>query len=239
MSKHILFVVFIVLGVEGYSQKKVVNKVNAIGVSVPIIWNNSNGIFYSLGNRIEPSGKALSYGISVNYYRTIYKNWFASVGVGYFNQSFNISRKFDFDGDPATNLLYNTKKYNYHCALFTMGLGYHFIANDKFKLSANAAYNLLNSFEQQYTPTSYSGAELKKTQTNNNNFNIGSMVNVSVGFDYAVSKRISIGADVVFPIITKWNNDEIFFGSLWSYDSQQIAENKFSIGTVLNCKYHF
>ena len=71
------------------------------------------------------------------------------------------------------------------------------------------------------------------------NLQIGHMLYVSPGVEYFVSKRVSIGADIVVPVITKWNTDEIFIESPWGNDSQKIAENRFSIGTTLSCKYHF
>jgi len=57
-----LFVILILLSAKGYSQKKAAYKVSALGISVPVIWNNSNGIYYSLGNRQEPTGKSLAMG---------------------------------------------------------------------------------------------------------------------------------------------------------------------------------
>ena len=94
MPKHILFVILIVLTVEGYSQNKVDNKVNVIGVSVPVIWNKTT-IFnsYSGARAKNITGEAISNGINLNYSRTIYKSFFAKVGVGYFKQKFGISSK--------------------------------------------------------------------------------------------------------------------------------------------------
>jgi hypothetical protein len=221
-----------------YSQYKK-GEVNSIGLSVPVILNNSNGVFYSLGNRKEPSGKAFSYGLNLNYTRAIYKNWFATIGVGYFKQSFNIIRPYYFDGDTITNLLYSTKKYNYHCLNLSAGVGYSISINKKFRFNGFASINLLNSFKQDYTPTGYSGFEHKKVQKNKESTQIGYMVNVSPGIEYMISKKMSIGANVVIPVITKWKSDEIFIKSLFGDDSQKIAENRFTIGTLLNCKYHF
>jgi hypothetical protein len=212
---------------------------NIIGFSIPILHNNSNGVFYSLGNKKEPTGNALSYGLNLNYSRLIYKNWVASVGVGYFKQSFNIIRPFYFDGDTLTNLLYSTKKYDYYCLILNVGFGYRYTLNEKLKLNGFASINLLNSFKQKYTPTGYSGFEHKKVQTNKKSLQIGYIVNISPGIEYILSKKICVGADVIIPVKTKWKNDEIFIKSFFGDDSQKIAENRFSIGTMLSCKYHF
>ena len=238
MRKQLLFLLLICLGLCGFSQKKTIIK-NALGVSTPLIWNYSNGIYYSLGNRQKPSGKDFSYGININYTRTIYKNWFATAGIGYFNQSFNISRPFNFDGDTITNLLYSTKNYNYDCITLHAGLGYGYSINDKFIINGIASFNSLKSFKQKYSPTGLSGYQHKTTQTNKKNMQIGNMVNLSAGTEYILTKKISIGADIVFPIITKWKDDEIFIKYYYNNDSRQIAENKFTIGTAISFKYHF
>ena len=63
MSKHIYFIFLLVFTLVGNAQvKKELG--NTIGISIPVIWNNSNGIYYSTGNRREPSGKAMSYGVT-------------------------------------------------------------------------------------------------------------------------------------------------------------------------------
>jgi hypothetical protein len=221
-----------------FSQSKEGNK-NILGVSVPLILNNSNGVYYSLGNRNAPIGKALSYGINFNYTRTIYKGWFASIGAGYFKQSFSINRPFNFSGDTLTNLLYSTKRYNYHCLALNAGLGYSYTLNSNLKLNGMASFNLFNSFKQKYTPSGYSGFEHDKSQINKKNLQVGFIVNISPGVEYSVSNRVSIGADIIIPVITKWENDKIFIESPFGNDSQKIAENRFSIGTMLSCKYHF
>lgn len=214
-------------------------KKNEIGVSIPLLLNNSNGVYYSLGNRRDPKGKALSYGINFNYTRKIYKDWFARIGAGYFMQSFNIIRPFNFNGDTITNLLYSTKNYNYHCLAVNAGLGYNYAINNKVKLNGTASFNWLNSFKQSYDPNGQGPLYPNSNQINKKSLKVGHMVNLSTGVDYLLSERVSIGATIFVPVITKWENDEIFNESLFGNDSQKIAENRFSIGTMLSCKYHF
>jgi hypothetical protein len=238
MKIKILTLLFILPCNFCFSQTKNEKK-NTVSVSVPLLLNNSNGVFYSLGNRRAPKGKAISYGINFNYTRKMYKNWFASVGVGYFKQLFNIRRPFDFDGDTITNLLYSTKKYNYHCLALNTGLGYSYTLNNKFKLNGIATFNSLSSFRQVYNPNGQSPLISSPNQVNKKYFTIGYNINISPGVEYLLSQKISVGADIVLPIITKWENDDIFIESAFGDDSRKIAENKFSIGTTLSCKYHF
>ena len=97
-------------------------KVNSIGITVPVIWGNSYGVYYSLGTRKEPEGKSKSAGVNVNYNRTIYKSIFGIVGIGYLNQNFKIARPFEFDN--PTNLLYRTQSYSYS-NIFSNYLNHH------------------------------------------------------------------------------------------------------------------
>ena len=238
MKKVILAVLFILFNAVCFSQNKN-PKTNTIGISIPVIFNKSNGIFYSLGNKREPEGKAVSFGIGVDYSKKLYKNFYASLGIGYFKQSFNIIRPFEFDGDTVTNLLYSTKRYNYNCLRFNVWIGYKHTLNKKININGMVSFNLFNSFKQDYTPTGYSGSHHKTTQTNKKAMQIGYMINISGGVEYLIANNISLGVDAFVPIKTKWKDDKIFIKSFFGNDSQIIAENKFSIGTVISCKYHF
>lgn len=238
MKKHFLFILLLAASFNGYSQNEN-DKINAIGISIPVIWNNSNGVFYSAGRRQKPSGKATSFGLSVNYTRSIYKNLYGIVGIGYFKQNFNIIRPFNFDGDVATNLLYSTKKYNYQCVTLSGGLGYSFKINRKFKINTSANYTLPYSFKQTYEPTRYSGAEFKKIQINKLKMQVGDFVNLSLGLEYKISQKISLMPNLIIPIITKWKNDKVFIGSGFGNDAQIIAENKSSIGASIIGIYNF
>ena len=218
------------------SIKKSVNKIE---VSTPIVWNNSNGIYYSLGNKQKPMGKSVSYGLDVNYIRTIYKGIFIKPGIGYFKQSFNINRPFSFDGDTITKLLYYTKNYKYDCIRLSIGIGKIFSIKKKLSITSLVSVNLLNTVRQTYKPDRFSGLEHKKKQINNKKFVIGSNINLIGGIGYRVSKKIGIGTEIIFPMNTKWKDDKIFKNNYYANDSQIIAETNSTIGTTLNLTYHF
>ena len=122
MLTRILFAILIISSVRGYSQKKAAHKVNAIGISVPVIWNKSEATFYRLGSAMFPSGNATSYGINVNYLRTLYRGIYGIVGIGYFRQAFEIVRPFDYDS--PNNFGYGTKSYKYDNVQLLLGVGY-------------------------------------------------------------------------------------------------------------------
>lgn len=72
---------------------------------------------------------------------------------------------------------------------------------------------------------------VRKWNLKKNNFNIGA--------EKSITKKIYIGIDALVPISTHRDNDEIFIKYGYSDDTQQIAKNKLSIGTVISYYYHF
>lgn len=208
-------------------------KVNTVGISIPVIWNNSEATYYALGNRKEPSGKGTSYGININHSRTLYKNLYGIVGIGYFKQSFNIKRPFSFAS--PTEPLFRTEFYYYNNLHWFIGLGYRKIINEKFILNSKINYNYFHSFRQKYIVNK----EFKTWQVNKKSISLGQMINLNLGLEENINNKFSIGVDAIFPLFAKWNNDEIFFKYDYSNDTQQIARNKFSIGIAISCYYHF
>ena len=208
---------------------------SSIGVSIPVIWNNSEGVYYSLGNRKTPTGNAVSYGININYNRNIYKNVFGIVGVGYYEQAFGIRRPFDFTSPDSTKPLVHTKAYSYNTLHFLIGIGYRLKLNKTLFVDGILTYNCYNSFRQKYKQEYIQNYN----QITRKTWSIGNTINMNIGVERQVSKRISVNTDLFLPIRTHWNNDEIFYKYIYSDDTQIIARNKFSIGAIISCKYHF
>jgi hypothetical protein len=236
MLKQFLFIFLLLLSLKSYSQVKK-DKINAIGISIPVIWNNSEGTFYSLGNRREPTGKGTSYGININHSRTIYKKLFGVAGIGYFKQAFGISRPFEFN--DRRDLLFYTKFYKYDNIQLLAGLGFGKNIKSNFSITGTLIYNQFYSFRQKYTPTHLSNASTKSIRINHRLMSIGSIINMSAGFEKNISKKISIRLNAQLPLLTHWNDDEIFFKLGYSKDEQQIGRNKSSIGTQISCNYNF
>jgi hypothetical protein len=230
MKKSILLILLFstTLGINAQTKS-----VNTIGISVPIIWNNSEGVYYGLGTRREPEGKSKSIGLNINYNRTIYKNIFGIIGIGYFKQNFKIARPFNFD-DPATNLLYSTQSYSYSSLQFDIGLGGIINLNSKFNMMPKIKYSHLNTFKQKYIVYKDLGTE----QTNKVNFSLGNILQSSLEFNYNISNKFSLGVGFVIPVSVKWKKDNIFFKYDYSDDSQIIAYNKSSIGSLITINYN-
>ncbi|MCK9403066.1 MAG: hypothetical protein M0Q26_06680 [Chitinophagaceae bacterium] len=236
MKKQLLIMFLISLTILSYSQGKNEKK-SAIGISIPLIWNNSEATYYQLGSSRYPSGKAISYGININHFRTIYKNIFGIIGIGYFKQVFAIPRPFEFD-DP-TNLPFYTKSYKYDNIQLLAGFGYSKNLKNNFSIKGSLTYNQFYSYKQKYTPEYLSNSSFQSSQVNHKSMSIGRMINFNIGMEKNITKKISIGLDGLLPISNHWNNDDIFVKYYYPENSQQIGRNKFSIGTNISCIYHF
>jgi len=231
MAKQFLIILLLGLYLKGYSQVKQ-SKLKMISISIPVIWNNSEATFYRLGSPMYPSGKAISYGININHSRIIYKNLYGIIGIGYFKQKFGIKRPFKYDSPLA--FLFFTDSYKYDNAQFYGGVGYKLDISKVFALKGYLTYNQFYSFRQKYTNHSEAS-----DQINHKFISIGRMINLNIGVEKNITKKISIEFDALLPVSTHWNNDEIFVKYDYSNDTQQIGRTKFSIGTIISCNYHF
>lgn len=117
-------------------------------------------------------------------------------------------------------------------------LGYKKELNKSIALKGLLDYHLYNSFKQKYIAT-YWPTSSNYSQINNENFNIGSTINFNLGIEKKISDKVSISLNVIMPIWMHWNNDDMFYKYYYSNNTQQIAQNKFSIGTFISCNYHF
>lgn len=210
-------------------------KLKSIGVSIPIIWNNSEATYYALGSKKTPNGKAVSYGININHSRTVYKNLYVIVGVGYFKQAFGIRRPFDYTPPDGTKPLVSTKNYSYSSLHLLLGIGYNKKITTQSSLSGKIVYNVNYSFRQKYNQNYFP----KDPKVTKKLFCPGNMITATLGIERRVSSKISIGLDVLAPLLTSWNDDDTFFYLGWGTDEQKIARNRFSIGSVVTCKYNF
>ena len=231
MTKLILLFLLLCNSISVISQEKVNS--DKLGFSLPLIWNNSSGVYYSLGNRREPVGNAISYGANINYSHFILKNLFIVGGVGYWNQTFNIQRPFQYRTPDGSEPLVNTNNYSYQNIQLLIGAGYQKMISDRWSLAGQLTYNIYNSYRQKYTQEYSPGKnEIFKTR-----FIIGSIINLDLRCERYISNRVSIGTTIFFPIYTHWNDDKMFNKYDYSDDSQIIAYQKSSFGASLSIYY--
>jgi hypothetical protein len=216
---------------------------NSFTLSAPVIYNNvevkDNWTPPTAVNYKEYlSGSSLGYGVNLNYsFRPTFilkdKHFLLNVGVGYFNQRFNISRPFDYNS--FLQIIYYTDYYVYHSLNLSVGLTYNLPLGKKYFLDGNLFYYQQNSFRQDYTPTSsppnrgFDGF----TQTNNNQIDFGKMINLSVGVNRNLGSRFSIGLKIIIPVFVRWRSDKIF-----KDDPSTFYTPKFNLGTSVGLTYY-
>lgn len=233
MIKQFLPLFLLILPFTNYAQVKDSSYNRSIGISIPVIWNNSEATFYRLGSPMYPSGKATSYGININYSRTIFKNAYVIVGAGYFKQKFGIIRPFTYNSPVQFGWV--TDSYNYDNIHLCGGLGYNLEISKVFSIKGSIIYNQFYSFRQKYINHSPANGP----QVNRKNLSIGRAMSINIGFERRISKKISCSINALVPFLIHWNNDEIFSSLGYSNDEQQIARTKSSFGTMISCNYHF
>ena len=203
----------------------------SIGVSIPLIWNNSKSTYYFLGSPKYPTGTALSYGISCSYSRLVYKNFFIIAGIGYFKQEFAIQRPLNY-APNGVQVLYSSKSYLYNTITPMLAVGYLQKVR-KYIIKEWISYNNYFSFNQKY----HINESLNPSQ--NKKFSIGNQLVANIGIERTLNNKFSIGTSLMLPVYTNWNKDSFFINSFYSGNEQKIANNIFSIGLSINCFYHF
>ena len=207
-----------------------------IGITVPVVYNYSAGVYYQTGNRKMPGGSAFSYGLNVNYILPVYRYIFIKAGAGFFKQNFKIHRPFKFDD---SDMLFHTKSYSYLNIDWHAGIGIKKSLGDKTQIEIIGSYMSLHSIKQYYTPTYLSLYSPRNRQTEARSFPLGYSLNVELGATRDISEKFSLGSHLSFPFIVHWNSDPIFVNTYYSPDQQQIAKNKFSAGLSVSAYYNF
>ena len=200
-------------------------------VEVPNNWSPPTAI--NRQNQFE--GTALGYGVNLNYsffpsFLTRNKHILLNIGVGYLNQRFDLQRPFDYSS-PLQPIFY-TDYYSYNCLQLSGGLTYNYPLSKSFFLSGNLLYTWLNSFRQEYTPTSnYGYGEL--TQVNHNRIDFGNTLMLAIGLNRRLSNKFSLGLNVLVPLYIRWRNDKIF-----KDDPTEFSHPKFSLGFNISVAYY-
>ncbi|MCO6497597.1 MAG: hypothetical protein J5I50_08035 [Chitinophagaceae bacterium] len=216
-------------------QAEKLDLINEIGVSTRYIWSHSEAPFYSLGAQEHADGKDVNYGISLNYSRCIYKDFFGVIGLGFFNQQFSIERPFYYETSDGTKPLVSTKYYTYRNIHWMVGLGYKKIITKGLAIKTVASYNNFNSYRQRYAQEYDPGIN----EVYKKSFPIGYMINLDGIIEKNISKRISANLGIVLPVYIHWNKDKMFINNSYSPREQRIARNIFSIGGSFSCNYRF
>ena len=219
-------------------------RISEIGISQLFIWNRTTiHDIYSGSRTAGRNGDSWRVGTNVNYSFSLSKNFYATVGAGYYNQRFNIHRGFDFhEPNVVSGIFYTTKNYAYKSLLYFGGLGYriHITPTRKATFPANSEirlmvlYNAFSTFRQEFRHNfddNFLGNPnpmVRKT-----NYHFGSSITVKGGLLCPLSKKIKAGVDLVLPVYNRWRKDFIFKENPDDYYGAD-----FSIGMSLNLIYN-
>lgn len=214
---------------------------SGLSMSIPTIWSK-----VSIKDNWTPitapsykeyrEGTAFGYGLDFNYsfqpkFIISDKHFFLNVGVGYFNQTFNVTRPFNYN--TLNRPIYYTDNYSYHNWQWIIGVRYTYRLN-KCDLIANLSYTELKSFRQEYTPTYGPSSYGFYTQVNRQKIDFGKMLFFDVGLNKRLGDRFLIGLNIIVPVYTRWRNDTIF-----NDDPATFSKPEFSIGSSLHGSYIF
>jgi len=196
------------------------------------------GRTYNDTNKIS----GFSYGVNGIVRRKIFKSYFLSFGVGYYqlrvdkirgNLPFNIpgirtGRNIDYD-DGMTNLFYSTTQYHYNNLAFTFAIDKEFLIKKSLKFNAAAEFIGYKTVSQKYRLLS--GSNFYKT-TNYKPLEFGANLNVGVIKEY---KKFYLRPSIIVPIYQNLKGDRVFFE-----DTKMNISNWFSgIGISLKIGKYF
>lgn len=214
-------------------------KVNELGITGTYIWNKTT-IFnvYSGARAKNITGEAFSSGFNLNYSRTIYKNFFARVGVGLFNQRFEIVRPFDFDQIPAgTKILFSTNYYTYSTLNYLGGGGYNWRLR-KYNLRLFGLYNFFRTYKQEFKSNANdiftSTYGIANPQIRKDKYTFGHSFLMQVAIKRNFGKNFGVELSAVLPVYTRWRKDEIF-----KEDTNEFYSPDASFGGAFSFIYQF
>ncbi|WKZ61247.1 MAG: hypothetical protein QY309_07115 [Cyclobacteriaceae bacterium] len=210
---------------------------SSLSISTPLIYSkvtakNNWSPPTAVNRQNQFDGTAIGSGVNLGYSfqpKLIIKDkhFFVNIGAGYFKQRFNLQRPFDYN--TPLYPVYFTDYYVYQCWLWSAGITYNLLLNNKYLLSGDLLYNQLFSFQQEYTP--YTSAN-RPTQVNNHNIDFAKTITLSLGVQRKLGKQFTLGLDLLLPY-TRWRNDRIF-----KDDPATFSHPNFSLGTSVSIAYH-
>jgi hypothetical protein len=205
----------------------------SLSINFPFIWNKVN-VENNFGPQRSIKGSSIGYGININYSPNFLRNQRFSIliGGGYFIQKFNLYRPFRFDSPVQP--IYYTKSYSYSNINGIIGAHFTIFKLNNNTISGSIVHNWLYTFRQSYTPAVRHSSSDPYKQIENDKYNFGNILNLSIGIEKQISTKYSYSFDILAPIYTRWRMDKIF-----DDDPTEYLNPKFSLGANISVKYKF
>ena len=216
----------IMISVHGQENVSLSYTVIWSGVKVPNNWNPPTAVH----RRDTFSGTATGYGPSLTYsfqpfFITNRKELSLALGIGYFEQRFNINRPFDYPSELYA--IFVTDHYSYSCLQYLVGMSYNYHLPSNYSISAGLTYIHLTSFRQKYSPPYTYPAEIR-----HNRINFGKMLNLPIAVQKRLAKKMLVEISILVPLYTGWRNDQIF-----KDDPTMVFHPRFSAGSAIKLIY--
>lgn len=163
-------------------------------------------------NYVTPKGT--SYGINVNFKKSIIKKYKLLIGLGYYRNTFNNIKnrnRFGVSNSREISFLsplfipFFTDRYWYHSLAINIGGQRDFMLKNNFLISIGAMANNYFTFSQYYHLTNNPGGSLDYKKKD---FKYSGMsVTIEAGLQKKIN-RISVGPKLIIPVYTNWKWDK-------------------------------
>ena len=206
--RHILTAILLFFSVISFGQRK-----EKFSVSVqlqPELTYHKNNYAYRWKDTYTKSTFNIGIEATIQYYLT--ERLFTEAGLGYISRKLNTTVFLNQGAIPPprcsmTLELVNTKSVAFRTLQFPLNFGYNIIARQKINLFFNAGLTgnfLLNTYYGIGGFTQYEGSYKK-------NYWQGYSLNLGLGSDYKVSKKIKVTSRISYSLINTMRDDEYLF----------------------------
>lgn len=201
MKRMGLLMMMSAIGLLVFGQTKH-TELNELSFVLPVMYNKTT-VTNVYGPTRSISGTGISYGSGIQYKRTISRNIYVKLGVGFFAQNFSLRRPYNDDDFVA--LLRTTRSYSYYCLERQLGLGYSTSIKNRYVFDVSANYHMYNSFRQRYSSRDYQNTTITKYQ-----YRFASMVSLMPSLQRKLSETMAVSGGLILPLYTSWKKDPRF-----------------------------
>jgi len=206
--RHILTSILLFYSALLFGQKK--DKFSFAFQAQPELTYHKNNYAYRWKDTYTKSTFNIGIEATVQYYLT--KCLFAETGLGYISRKLNTTVFLNQNVLPpprqsGTQELVNTKSVSFRTLQFPLNFGYNVIAKKRLNLFLNAGWTgnfLLNTYYGLGGFKKYEGSYKK-------NYWQGYSVNLGLGNDYKISKKIKATSRISYSVINTMKDDKYLF----------------------------
>lgn len=210
--RNILTSLLLFFSIIAFGQKK--DKFSLLLQIQPELTFHKNDYAFRWSEKKNVSTFNIGLNASLEYKLT--ERFFVDFGLGYISRKLNTMVFLDQSHLPSpyadsTTILYTTKSVSFQTLQIPLGIGYNFIKTEKAKMFIKGTYIPNFILTTQYEVNSYPAFKKNMWQ--------GYSMNLGVGFDYLLSKKIQLTNSLMYSILNTVAKDFYTF----SQDENEIA----------------